>query len=308
MENNYKILKIWHDGSLKKFEDATTHVLSHGLHYGSGVFEGIRAYSDGKNTYVFRLEDHIQRLIDSAKIYRMEIPYSKDEIRNAVMLTIKSNNLFACYIRPIAFRGLNILGLNPLPCPVELVIAAWEWESYLGEKGVQNGVAVQISSWNRLAANTIPNAAKATGNYLSSQLIKMEALQNGYDEGIALDVHGLVSEGSGENVFIVKDNIVYTPQDSSSILAGITRDTVMQILDKQNITVITKNLTREHLYLSDEIFMTGTAAEITPVTSIDKINVANALVGPITKMVQREYNLCVTNASMKNNKWCSKVE
>jgi branched-chain amino acid aminotransferase len=308
MENKYKILKIWKNGELKNFEDATTHVLTHALHYGSGVFEGIRAYSSGSTTYIFRLEEHVQRLIDSAKIYRMELPYTKEEIMSGIIETIKANNLKSCYIRPIAYRGLNILGLNPKPCPVDVVIAAWEWESYLGQDGVENGVAVQVSSWNRLAPNTIPNVAKATGNYLSSQLIKMEALENGYEEGIALDVNGLVSEGSGENVFIVKNNIVYTPQDTNAILAGITRDSVMQILKNNNIQVIQKSISREQLYLADEIFMTGTAAEITPITSVDRINVKKGKVGTITKLVQNQYHKCVSNQIMQAEKWCTKVE
>ncbi|ADP77434.1 branched chain amino acid aminotransferase apoenzyme [Methanothermus fervidus DSM 2088] len=291
--------KIWFNGEFVDWKDAKIHVLSHVVHYGSSVFEGIRCYKNKKGSAIFRLEDHVKRLFESAKIYRMEIPYSEDEICDAIIETVKINNLEECYIRPIAFRGYGELGVNPQNCPVEVAIAAWEWGTYLGEEAIKNGVDVCVSSWRRMAPNTLPNIAKAGGNYLNSQLVKMEAIANNYDEGIILDYQGFVSEGSGENIFIVKDGILYTPPVHSSILIGITRDTVMKLAEDIGIEVREENIPREMLYIADEIFLTGTAAEITPIRSVDGITIGNGKRGPITKKLQKEF-FKVINAEVED--------
>ena len=230
--------KIWFNGKLVDWNDAKIHVLSHVVHYGSSVFEGIRCYQNKKGSAVFRLEEHIERLFDSARIYRMEIPYTQAEVFEGILNTIKSNSLKSCYIRPVIFRGKGELGVNPLNSPLEVVIAAWEWGSYLGQEALEKGVDVGISTWRRMAPNTLPNMAKAGANYMNSQLVKMEALENGYDEGLMLDYQGMVSEGSGENIFIIKDDVIYTPSMSSSVLKGITRDSVIKLAQKMNLEVI----------------------------------------------------------------------
>ncbi len=265
-----QINKIWMDGELIKAEDAKIHILSHVIHYGSGIFEGIRLYdlNNGKSG-IFRLPDHTKRLIESASIYKMRVPYSQKEIDEAIILTLKENNLNSAYIRPLVYRGYKELGLNPSNCPVNVMIAAWEWGTYLGKEGLEKGISACISSWNRPAANTLPALSKASGNYLSSQLIKMEALDNGFEEGIALDVHGYISEGAGENVFVIKDGVIYTTPYSESILPGITRHSIMTLAEKHGIKVIERKMPREFLYLADEIFLVGTAAEVTPVTMLD---------------------------------------
>ncbi|HIH62419.1 MAG TPA: branched-chain-amino-acid transaminase [Methanobacteriales archaeon] len=281
--------KIWFNGQFVEWDKAKIHVLSHVVHYGSSVFEGIRCYKNREGSAIFRLEDHVRRLFDSAKIYMIDIPYTEEEICEAVIETVKINNLKECYIRPVVFRGHKELGVNPLNCPVEVVIAAWEWESYLGQEALEEGVDVGVSTWRRMAPNTLPNMAKAGGNYLNSQLVKIEAIKHGYDEGIMLDYNGMVSEGSGENIFIVKDGELYTPPISSSILPGITRDSVIKLAKEMDINVKEERIPREMLYIADELFFTGTAAEITPIRSVDGIKIGNGRRGPLTEKLQESF-------------------
>jgi len=264
-------------------------VLSHVVHYGSSFFEGIRCYETSKGTGVFRLTPHIRRLFDSAKIYRTEIPYSQEVLVGAVKETIKANKLKSGYIRPVVYRGYDSIGVDPSACPVEVAIATIEWGKYLGAEALESGVDVCVSSWTRFAPNTLPAMAKAGGNYLNSQLVKMEALNNGYSEGIVLDTDGFVSEGSGENLFLVRDGQVVTTPVGASILPGITRDTVMAILRDAGIEVRQQNIPREMLYIADEVFFTGTAAEVTPVRSVDRITVGGGKRGPITAAVQEAF-------------------
>lgn len=301
--------KIWFNGELKEHDDAKVHVLSHVLHYGSGCFEGIRLYKlkNGKSA-VFRLKEHVDRLYDSCKIYKMEVPYTKNEFIKGVLDTIKINKLEAGYIRPLIFRGYNQLGVNPTCNPVEAIIAAWKWGAYLGEEGLKNGIKVCVSSWRRPAPNTLPALAKASGNYLSSQLIKMEALDMGFEEGLALDYFGNISEGSGENIFLVKNGELLTPPMASSSLAGITRDVVVKIAKDLGLVVKYETLPREFLYLADEIFLTGTAAEITPVSSVDNIKVGCGSRGEITKKIQEEFFKIVKGENEKYREWLTIVE
>lgn len=281
--------KIWFNGELVDWNDAKMHVLSHVVHYGSSVFEGIRCYRNKNGSAVFRLEEHVERLFDSGKIYRMEIPFSKEEICKAILDTIETNKLEECYIRPVVFRGYGELGVNPLKNPLEVVIAAWEWGSYLGQEALELGVDVGVSTWRRMAPDTLPNMAKAGANYMNSQLVKMEALENGYDEGIMLDYQGMVSEGSGENIFIIKDDIIYTPSMSSSLLKGITRDSIIKLAKFMDLDVREEQIPREMLYMADEIFFTGTAAEVTPIRSVDKITIGNGKRGIITEKLQKNF-------------------
>lgn len=280
---------IWFNGELVPWQNAQVHVFTHAIHYGSSVFEGIRVYDTPQGPQVFRLEEHVQRLFDSAKVYRMNIPFTPEEISNACKQAVVANKLKSAYLRPIAFYGNVGLGLTPPQVPVEVVVAAMEWGAYLGEEGLVNGVDVCVTSWNRLAPNTMPTGAKAGGNYLSSQLISMEAKRHGYAEGIALDVNGMVSEGAGENLFIIRNNVIYTPPTSSCILPGITRNTAMQLAEKFGYEVREELISRESLYLADEIFMTGTAAEVVPVRSVDQITVGNGKRGPITEKIQAAF-------------------
>lgn len=279
--------KIWYDGELVDWDAANVHVLSHVVHYGSSVFEGIRCYNTEKGPAVFRLKEHVDRLFDSAKIYRMEIPYSREEICEAILETIRVNGLNACYIRPVVFRGYGSLGVDPLTCPVGTVIAVWEWGQYLGDEALKNGVSVCTSSWNRVAPNTLPFLAKSGGNYLNSQLVRMEANANGYDEGIVLGTDGLVSEGSGENIFVIRGGRVYTPASHHAILSGITRDTAITLARDAGIGVEERGIPRELLYIADEVFFTGTAAEITPIRQIDKIQIGAGERGPVTEKLQQ---------------------
>ncbi|WP_297433886.1 branched-chain amino acid transaminase [uncultured Cetobacterium sp.] len=301
--------KIWFNGELKEHDDAKVHVLSHVLHYGSGCFEGIRLYKlkNGKSA-IFRLKEHIDRLYDSCKIYKMEVPYAKEEFIKGVLDTIKTNKLESGYIRPLIFRGYNQLGVNPACNPVESIIAAWKWGAYLGEEGLKNGIRVCVSSWRRPAPNTLPALAKASGNYLSSQLIKMEALDMGFEEGLALDYFGNISEGSGENIFLIKNGELLTPPMASSSLAGITRDVVVKIAKDLGLVVKYETLPREFLYLADEIFLTGTAAEITPVSSVDNIKVGCGSRGEITKKIQEEFFKIVEGENEKYREWLTIVE
>ncbi|GAA0306081.1 branched-chain amino acid transaminase [Psychrosphaera haliotis] len=279
---------IWFNGKLIPFADAKVHVLSHAIHYGSSVFEGVRAYNTpDKGTCIFRLDDHTRRLFDSAKIYRMTIPFTHEEMNQAQKDVVVKNGFKSAYLRPAAFYGEIGLGLAvPFNTEADVLVAAMEWGAYLGEEALEKGVDAGVSSWNRLAANTMPTGAKAGGNYLSSQLISMEARRHGYGEGIALDVNGMVSEGAGENLFVIRNNIVTTTPVTAAILPGITRDTIMTLLRDMGYEVREQNIPREALYLADEILMCGTAAEVTPVRSVDGINVGEGKRGPITKQVQ----------------------
>lgn len=284
--------KIWHNGSLVDWDQASVHVTTHALHYGSSVFEGIRAYRKGDETVFFRLREHNQRLFDSAKVYRINIPFTVDQIDAACHQVVSVNGLTenGAYLRPIAFRGAVGFGVvAPKDSRVDVSIIAQEWGAYLGDEGLNKGVDVCISSWQRLAPNTVPAAAKAGGNYLSSQLIGMEAQRLGFHEGIGLTVEGMVSEGAGENLFLIKDGAIYTPPASSSILCGITRDTLITLARERGIDVIERNLTRESLYLADELFFTGTAAEVTPIRSVDRLPVGPGERGPVTKQLQADF-------------------
>ena len=291
--------KIWFNGKLVPWDEANIHVLSHVVHYGSSVFEGIRCYKTEKGPAVFRLQDHVRRLYDSAKIYRMEIPYSQEEFCAAVLETVRVNNLEACYVRPIAYRGYGSLGVDPLTCPVDCVIAVWEWGEYLGDDALEKGVSVCTSSWNRMAPNTIPFLAKAGGNYLNLQLVRMEANANGYHEGIVLGPDGLVSEGSGENIFAVRNSVLNTPTTHHSILPGITRHTAITIARDLGLSVEQRGIPREFLYIADEVFFTGTAAEVSPVNAIDKIQIGDGKRGPLTKQIQDQF-FKITNAEVED--------
>jgi len=278
--------KVWKNGKFIDWNDANIHIMSHVIHYGTSVFEGIRCYKTDKGSAVFRLREHMQRLLNSARIYRMEPEYTVDELCDAVLETIRVNKLEECYIRPVVFRGFGKFGVNPLNNPIRTFIAVWEWGKYLGPEALESGVDVCVSSWNRLAPNTLPTMAKAGANYMNSQLIKMEAIVNGFTEGIALDSQGFIAEGSGENVFLVKGKTVFTPQLSSGVLPGITRSTVIELVSRMDLSLSREALPRESLYIADEVFFTGTAAEITPVRSVDRINVGKGARGPITKKLQ----------------------
>jgi len=296
-----KVDKIWMNGKLVNWDDAKVHVLTHALHYGSGVFEGIRAYETDKGTAVFRLTDHMQRLLNSAKIYLKILPYSLDELVEATKETIRANNLRSCYIRPIAFRGYGEMGLNPLDAPVDIAIAVWSWGAYLGEDGLRNGIRAMVSSFQRIDPNALPPAAKATGQYINSILAKMEAIYGGFDEAIMLDSRGFVSEGSGENLFIIKNGVIYTPSTSASILEGITRDTVIKLARDMGLEVVERDLVRSDLFLADEIFCTGTAAEITPIREVDKREIGKP--GEITKKLQEKFFAVVKGEEDKYSNW-----
>jgi len=280
---------IWHNGEFTKWEDANIHIMSHVIHYGSSVFEGIRAYNTHIGPAIYRLNSHIQRLLDSTKIYRMDVSWTVDTLCKACIDTVKKNEFEACYIRPVVIRGLGPFGVNPFDNPLETYIATWEWGAYLGNDALEIGVDVCISSWGRTAPNTFPALAKAGANYMNSQLIKMEAIVNGYSEGIALDNEGFISEGSGENIFVIKNGIVLTPPLSSSILPGLTRDSVIYLLKELNYDVREIKIPRETLYIADEVFFTGTAAEITPIRSVDKIQIGSGKRGKITEQVQNVF-------------------
>jgi branched-chain amino acid aminotransferase len=282
---------IWHHGSLIPWEDATVHVLTHALHYGSSVFEGIRVYKGPNGPVGLRLTDHVSRLFDSAKIYYLPIPHTVDELVAACKTVVLENELLdGAYIRPIAYRGYGEMGVAGDPtAPAQCSIAAWEWGSYLGEGGLENGVDVCMSSWQRVAPNTIPTMAKAGGNYLSSILVTLEARRLGFAEGIAMNSSGYVSEGAGENIFLVKDEILYTPPAAASILSGLTRDMVIKFAESMGLKLLEQNIPREMLYIADEVFLTGTAAEITPVRSVDRIEVGSGSRGPITETLQKNF-------------------
>jgi len=293
---------IWKDGKLIPWEEATTHVLSHVIHYGTSWFEGIRCYNTKKGSAILQLIPHLQRLAESAKIYRTEVPYSLDQLVEATLEVIRANNLKSCYIRPVVYRGFYELGVYPLRCPVETVIAVWEWGSYLGKDSIENGVDMMTSSWRRFAGGTLPGLSKAGGNYMNAQLIKMEAIENGYAEGLVLDVNGNICEGSGENIFIAKNGILYTPSLGSGALAGITRGMVLELARGEGIEKREQTLPREIVYGADEIFLTGTAAEITPVRSIDKITIGSGKPGAITRLLQSRFQR-LTHEGIDEYQW-----
>ncbi len=295
--------KIWMNGKFVDWADAKIHVASHVIHYGSGVFEGARCYDTKKGPAVLRLDAHVRRLIASAKIYRMESPYTQQHLESAVLDTIRVNKFKACYIRPLMYRGYNTLGVNPLPCPVDVAIMVWEWGTYLGAEALEQGVDICVSSWNRMAPNTFPSLSKATGNYANAALIRMEAEANGYSEGIALDPSGYVSEGSGENVFIVRDGELYTPPLGASILSGITRQMIMTVAHDLGYHVHEEMIPREMLYIADELFFGGTAVEITPIRSVDKIKVGSGRRGPVTEAIQRRFLGIVHGESPDTHGW-----
>jgi len=301
-----KVEKIWMNGVLVNWDEAKIHVLSHTIHYGSSWFEGIRCYDTKSGSKIFRLDAHVHRLFNSAKIFRTDIPFSEKQVAEAIKQTILANNLKACYIRPIVYRGYGDVGVNPMGCPVELTIAVWEWGAYLGVEALEKGIDVCVSSWRRPAPDTFPAMAKSSGNYLNSQLMKLEALANGYEEGIALDVNGTVSEGSGENIFVVRDNTIYTSPLGSSILPGITRDAVMILAKELGYAVTEMAIPREMLYIADEVFFSGTAAEITPIRSIDKIVVGAGHAGPVTKRLQDAF-FKITKSGKDKHSWLTPV-
>lgn len=284
-----EVKKVWINGGLVDFADAKIHVFTHAIHYGSGLFEGIRCYNTQRGPAIFRLKEHTRRLFDSCKIYRMEIPYTPEEVNAACVEIIRANEFEDCYIRPVVYRGYHSLGVFPDACPVDVVIAAWRWGKYLGAEAIEQGVDVRVSSWNRMAPNTFPALAKATGNYMNSILIRQEAAIDGYAEGIALDVNGHVSEGSGENIFVIRDGKIFTPHFGASILGGITRSSIITIARDFGYEIVETLLPREFLYIADEVFFTGTAAEVTPIRSIDKITIGNGRRGPITERIQKEF-------------------
>ena len=281
--------KIWHNGEFVDWENANVHVSSHGLHYGSSWFEGLRCYQSSRGSEVFRLEEHVGRLFDSCKIYRRDIPFSPQDLQQAILETIRVNELEHCYIRPLIFCGAGSLGLNPLESPAECFILVWEWGSYLGDESTETGVDVCVSSWSRAAPNTFPSMAKVAGNYINSILIKMEAVTNGFAEGVALDSQGFISEGSGENIFLIRHGKLHTTPISSAILPGITRNSVITLAKERGYEVVEQALPREMLYLADEIFLTGTAAEVTPIRSVDRIPVGPGERGPITTQIQQDF-------------------
>lgn len=299
---------VWHNGKLMPWEKATIHVMSHVVNYGSSVFEGIRCYDTKRGSAIFRLDDHVDRLFNSAHIYRMEVPYTPDQIRDACRAMVRANDYDACYLRPIIIRGYGTFGVDPFPCPIETYICAWQWGKYLGPEAIEQGVEVCVSSWTRIAPNTLPSMAKAGANYMNSQLIKMEAKMNGYVEGIALDPEGYISEGSGENIFLVKDGTVMTPPLYSTILPGITRDSVIKLCVRMGIPVLERAIPREMLYIADEVFFTGTAAEITPIRSVDKVQVGAGRRGPITAEIQRQFFDIITGEADDTFGWLTPVE
>ena len=295
--------QIWMNGKLVDWKDANIHIATHVIHYGSGVFEGARCYSTPKGSACFRLDAHMRRLQHSARIYRMEYPLDLAGWNNAVLETIRANGMKACYIRPLLYRGYDSLGVNPLSCPVDAAIMLWEWGAYLGKEALEEGTDVKVSSWSRMAPNTLPAMAKSTANYANSALIKMEAIADGYAEGIALDVSGNISEGSGQNIFIVRDGILYTPPLGSSILGGITRDSVMTLARDLGYTVNESIIPREALYIADEVFFVGTAAEVTPVRSVDRQTVGAGRRGPITKALQQAFFDVINGEVPDTHRW-----
>ena len=282
--------KIWLDGNFVAWKDAKIHILSHVIHYGSGAFEGIRLYETKKNqSVIFRLDKHIERLLQTCNVYRMLPKYSSKQIKEIILKTIKINKVKSAYIRPLVYRGYNDLSINPLKCPISMMIATWDWKKYFKKNSKKEGVSIKISSWHRVPPNTIPSLVKSTGGYLNSQLIKLEATDDGYDEGVALNTHGFIAECSGENIFIVSNKKLITPSINQSILPGITRDAVIKIAALKKIPIEERPLLRDELYMADEIFITGTAAEITHVFKVDHIIINKKKIGTITKEIQNHF-------------------
>ncbi len=302
-----KTEKIWHNGKFINWDDAQIHVLSHVVGYGSAVFEGIRCYDTPNGPSIFRMKEHMQRLVNSGKIYRMEVPYAVEDFGNAACELVRLNKMGACYVKPIVLRGYGEVGVNPLGSPIECYIACWSWGAYLGPEALAKGVEVCVSTWTRIAPNTLPAMSKAAANYMNSQLIRMEAVVNGFSEGIALDSDGHVSEGSGMNVFLVHDNTLYTPPLAASILPGITRDTIVKLAADLHITVKESVIPREMLYIADEVFFVGTAVEVTPIRSIDKIIVGNGSAGPITRKIQEEFFAITSGKKSDRHNWLTPV-
>lgn len=299
--------KIWMNGALVDWKDATIHIASHAIHYGTGVFEGLRAYDSKTGTNVFRLEPHMRRLMDSCRVYRMEPRWSQQQFEQAVIETVRANGFKSCYIRPLVYRGYEQLGLNPMPCPVDASIVVWEWDTMHGAGTLDQGIDVGVSSWTRLAPNTLPALAKGTANYANSALIKMQATLDGYAEGLALDESGLVSEGSGQNLFLVRDGVIFTPSLGSSVLQGITRETVIAMAQDLKYEVRETSIPREFLYLAEEAFFCGTAVEITPIRSIDKIAVGNGKKGPITDALQKRFFGILGGELPDTHRWLTPV-
>jgi branched-chain amino acid aminotransferase len=299
---------IWMNGEFVPWQEAKVHVLTHGLHYGTSTFEGIRAYMTASGTAVFRHREHLERLFESASLFHKDIPFSVDELQAATKELIARNGLDECYIRPLATRGYGLMGLNPLDAPVDVVIAVWPWGSYLGEEGKANGIRAKVSSWRRFGNDALMPHAKSSGQYLNNVLAKMETLHAGYDEAIMLDARGMVSEGSGENIFVVKDGIVIQPPPTASVLDGITRRTVDQLCREEGYEVKTRDIARTELYLADEIFLTGTAAEVVPVREVDDRTVGTGKPGPVTKRAQELYDDAVHGRDPRHTDWLDPVE
>jgi branched-chain amino acid aminotransferase len=299
--------KIWHNGKWILWDDAKLHVLSHVVGYGSAVFEGIRCYDTTHGPALFRVREHMQRLINSAKIYRMELPYTFEDYSNVACELVRVNKMGACYVKPIVLRGYGEVGVNPLGSPIESYMACWSWGAYLGPEALAKGVDVCVSTWTRIAPNTLPAMSKAAANYMNSQLIRMEAVLNGYTEGIALDSDGHVSEGSGMNIFIVHDGTLYTPPLAASILPGITRDSIVKLAGDLNLPVKESVIPREMLYIADEVFFVGTAVEVTPIRSIDKIIIGKGVAGPITRRIQEEFFAVTSGQKADRHNWLTPV-
>lgn len=299
---------VWRNGEFIAWKDATIHVMTHVVNYGSSVFEGIRCYNTKHGSGIFRLDAHIERLLNSALIYRIQVPYSYEELIEASRQLVLANNYQECYLRPLIFRGYGTFGVDPFPCPTETYICTWKWGKYLGPEALEQGVDVCVSSWTRIAPNTLPSMAKAGANYMNSQLIKMEAKINGYVEGIALDPQGYISEGSGENIFLIKNGTVMTPPLYSTVLPGITRDSIIKICERMGIPVLERAIPREMLYIADEVFFTGTAAEITPIRSVDRVQVGAGRRGPLTTEIQKRFFDILTGEVEDEFGWFTWVE
>jgi len=299
--------KVWMNGALVDWADARIHIATHALHYGSAVFEGARCYDTPKGSACFRLDAHMRRLVDSARVYRMDLAYTQARLEAAVLETIRANHMKACYIRPLVYRGYAALGVNPFPCPVDAAILVWEWGKYLGDEALERGVDVKVSSWSRMVPDSFPSLAKSSANYANAQLIKMDAIVNGYAEGIALDSFGYVSEGSGENIFLVRDGTIYTPPMAASILPGITRNSVMTLARGLGFKVQEEMLPREMLYIADEVFFVGTAVEITPVRSVDRIVIGDGRRGPTTAALQEAYFGVINGSVPDTHHWLTYV-
>ena len=295
--------QVWHNGKFIHWDEAQVHVASHVISYASCLFEGIRCYDTPNGPAIFRLQDHVNRLMNSCKIYRVDLPYSRQQLQQAMVELVRVNKVKHCYIRPVVFRGLGEVGVNPLKNPVEVYLLAWQWGKYLGEEALKQGVDVCVSSWQRPAPNTLPTMAKAAANYMNAQLIKMEALTNGYVEGIALDTTGHVSEGSGENIFLVQGGKIFTPPLTSSVLPGITRDSILTLAPELGFPVVEQPVAREALYLADEIFFSGTAAEITPIRSVDRIVIGKGQPGPVTRKLQERFLSVVQGQAEDKHGW-----